>query len=127
MVGMIAAQFNAERLRSIDGRITNRNLVCMVRLQLPGCLAACLSACLPQFVLLRMTDSAYIATTGSTMYIILCYVVHNNAHESLLADSHSINRCCVGTIMQGPKVVGAEVGGQQEVALVRTHRVGGQH
>ena len=47
MVGMIAAQFNAERLRSIDGRITNRNLVCMVRLQLPGRPAACLPACLP--------------------------------------------------------------------------------
>ena len=47
MVGMIAAQFNAERLRSIDGRITNRNLVCMVRLQLPGCPPGCLPAWLP--------------------------------------------------------------------------------
>ena len=47
MVGMIAAQFNAERLRSIDERITNRNLVCMVRLQLPGRPAARLPACLP--------------------------------------------------------------------------------
>jgi hypothetical protein len=47
MVGMIAAQFNAERLRSIDERITNRNLVCMVRLQLPGRPAACLPGCLP--------------------------------------------------------------------------------